>query len=161
MRTERGGNHLVGVETFGDCTFKADVSMKMTCLLESPQQWWALVLSFVTSTVVFARRALVLNRYQSVFSTLGVITWIISLMSGLLFWLTLNALTANVAIQLTTGILSTTVAWLVYVLLINGRLQYPTKQQWISLLFHVGTEALILLQVRIVVDSASKECVLD
>jgi hypothetical protein len=133
----------------------------MTCLLETPQQGWALFLSFVTSTVVFARRTLVLNRYERVFSALGVITWLISLTSGLLFWLTLNALSASVLIQLMTGLLSTTLAWLVYVLLINGRLQYPTHQQWISLIFHVGTEALILLQVRLVVDSASESCVLD
>ena len=132
----------------------------MTCFLQSPEQGWALGLSFITSTIVFARRTLVLNRYDSIFSILGGITWFISLTSGLLFWLTLNALTADVSIQLTTGLLSTTLAWLVYVLLINGRLQYPTLQQLISLVFHVGTEALVLLQVRLVVDASSKECVL-
>lgn len=133
----------------------------MTCLLRSVEQWWALALSVVTSTIIFARRVLVLNRYDTVLTRTGLVTWGISLTSGLLFWVTLNALQANVVVQLTTGVLSTTLAWLTYVLLINHSLRYPTAQQWVSLVFHVFTEALILLQVRLVFDAASDECVPD
>lgn len=133
----------------------------MTCLLQSPEQGWALALSFVTSTVLFVRRCLVLNRCERIFSLLGCIAWIISLTSSLLFWLTLNALNANIFIQLSTGVLSTILAWLVYVLLINERLRYPTRQQWASLVFHVATEALMLLQVRLVVDGVTEECVIE
>lgn len=132
----------------------------MTCLLERPEQAWALFLSLVTSTVIFVRRTLVLNRYDRIFSRLGFVTWMVTLTSGLLFWLTLNAITASVAIQLTTGVMSTLLGWLVLVLLVNERLMYPTQQQWASLLFYVCTEALILIQVRLVVNTSSEECVL-
>lgn len=131
----------------------------MTCLLQSLEQWWALALSFFTSTVIFARRVLVLNKYNKVVTRTGLVTWCISLTSGLLFWTTLNALRADIVIQLLTGILSTTLAWLTYVLLINDSLRYPTPQQWISLFFHIFTEALILLQVRLVLDSVTDECI--
>ena len=130
----------------------------MTCLLQSVEQWWALVLSFFTSTIIFARRVLVLNKYDRILTRMGGVAWGISIASGLLFWTTLNALRADIVIQLTTGVLSTTLAWLTYVLLINESLRYPTLQQWISLVFHVFTEALILLQVRLVIDSVTDEC---
>lgn len=133
----------------------------MTCLLQSLEQWWALLLSFFTSTVIFARRVLVLNKYNKVVTRTGLVTWCISLTSGLLFWTTLNALRADIVIQLLTGVLSTTLAWLTYVLLINDSLRYPTPQQWISLFFHIFTEALILLQVRLVFDSVTDECTPD
>ena len=130
----------------------------MTCLLQSAEQWWALALSFVTSTIIFARRVLVLNKYDRILTRTGIVTWGISLASGLLFWTTLNALRSDIFVQLATGVLSTILAWLTYVLLINDSLRYPTPQQWVSLLFHISTEALILLQVRLVFDSIDDEC---
>ena len=101
---------------------------------------------------------MVLNKYNKVVTRTGLVTWCISLTSGLLFWTTLNALRSDIVIQLLTGVLSTTLAWLTYVLLINDSLRYPTPQQWISLFFHIFTEALILLQVRLVFDSVTDEC---
>ena len=142
-------------------TFSSTKYKGMTCLLQSVEQWWALVLSFFTSTIIFARRILVLNKYDRILSRTGVVTWGISLTSGLLFWTTLNALRADIVLQLATGVLSTTLAWLTYVLLINDSLRYPTMQQWISLFFHIFTEALILLQVRLVFDSVTDECTPD
>ena len=126
----------------------------MPCLLNGPERWGALGLTLVTSTVVFARRTLVLDSYKNALSPLGVLVWIVTLTSGFLFWVTLNTLSAPIALQLTTGALSTALAWLGFVLLVNGRLQYPTRQQWVSLLFYAVTEALVLLQVRLVVGAA-------
>ena len=133
----------------------------MTCLLATLPQWWALILSFVSSSIIFIRRVLVLNRCQRILSRTGLVTWAISLASGLLFWVTLNSLRVNIAVQIVTGVLSTTLGWLTYVLLINESLRYPTTQQWVSLAFHVVTEALVLLQVRIILDSTIDECTPD
>ena len=125
----------------------------MACTLSAPTQLGAVGLSLATSTVTFARRVLVLNAFAWPPPRVQYVAWFVSLWSGLLFWITLNSLRAPLPEQLATGILSTTLAWLTYVLLVNKRLQYPTRQQRVSLVFHVVTEALILLQVRLVVTS--------
>lgn len=114
-------------------------------------QWTVLTLSVLTSSIVFTRRALVLNRCTSMFSPLRFLTWCVSILSGLLFWTTLNTLRSNILLQLFVGVLSSALSWLVYVLLYNEDFAYPTRQQWFSLVFHVLTEALILIQVRLII----------
>jgi len=126
---------------------------RMSCSLRSPNQMGALGITLVTSTVMFMRRVLVLNAFVWPPPLVQYVTWGISVCSGLLFWVTLNSLRSSLEVQLSTGILSTILAWITYVLLVNQRLQYPSLQQQISLLFHVMTEALVLLQVRLVVMS--------
>lgn len=126
---------------------------RMSCSLRSPNQLGALGITLVTSTVMFMRRVLVLNAFVWPPPTVQYVTWGISVCSGLLFWVTLNSLRSPLEVQLASGILSTILAWITYVLLVNQRLQYPSRQQQVSLFFHVITEALILLQVRMVVMS--------
>lgn len=123
----------------------------MSCSLQSPNQVGALGITLVTSTVMFMRRVLVLNAFVWPPTPVQYVTWGISLCSGLLFWVTLNSLRSSLEVQLSTGILSTVLAWITYVLLVNERLRYPTRQQQVSLFFHIITEALVLLQVRLVV----------
>ena len=125
----------------------------MTCSLQTPEQLSALGISFATSTIMFMRRVLVLNAFVWPPTPVQYVTWMISICSGLLFWVTLNSLRSSLGVQLATGILSTVLAWITYVLLVNRCLRYPTRQQRISLVFHVVTEALVLLQVRLVVES--------
>ena len=110
----------------------------------------ALGISFVTSSVIFARRVLVLHKtiWPPTLSLLA--SWVTSLYAGILFWLSLNALDQHIGYQLLAGVTSTTLAWLVYVLLVNESLALPTRSQWLSLSFYILTEALILLEVRLV-----------
>lgn len=122
----------------------------MSLLLTSSAQWGAIGLSFATSSVIFMRRVLVLKKFTWPLRAYHYVGYSISLASGILFWATLNALTSPVPIQLGLGVTSTTLAWVVFVLLANERLMYPNRQQWVSLVFHVITEALLLFQVRIV-----------
>lgn len=125
----------------------------MSCSLRSPNQLGALGITLITSTVMLMRRVLVLNAFVWPPPLVQYVTWGISVCSGLLFWVTLNSLRSPLEVQLFTGILSTVLAWITYVLLVNQRLQYPSRQQQVSLVFHIMTEALILLQVRLVVMS--------
>ena len=128
----------------------------MSCSLQTPRQLGSLGITFVTSTVMFMRRVLVLNSFVWPPPLVQYVTWVISLCSGVLFWVTLNSLRSPIQVQLTTGILSTVLAWITYVLLVNKRLRYPTRQQRLSLFFHVVTVALILLQVRLVIASLDR-----
>ena len=137
------------------------VNMSMICILTNTAQWIALLISFLSSSVIFIRRCLVLNKWEHICTPMNGVVWFISITSGVLFWVTLNALRSPIIIQIVTGVLSTILAWLVYVLLVNERLMYPSKQQWMSLLFHVLTEALVLLQVRLVIDNTNESCVLS
>lgn len=123
------------------------------CSLNSTNQWAAIAITLVTSTVIFMRRVLVLNAFAWPPKPVQYVTWGISVCSGLLFWVTLNSLYSSIQVQLATGLLSTILAWITYVLLINERLFLPTRQQRVSLFFHVVTEALVLIQVRLVVTS--------
>lgn len=123
----------------------------MACALASAEQLGAVALTLLTSTLIFARRVLVLNAFVWPPRPMQYATWALSLFSGLMFWVSLNALRASVQVQIATGILSTVLAWITYVLLVNDALRYPTRQQRVSLLFHVITEALVLVQVRLVV----------
>ena len=125
----------------------------MSCSLRSPNQLGALGITLITSTVMLMRRVLVLIAFVWPPPLVQYVTWGISVCSGLLFWVTLNSLRSPLEVQLFTGILSTVLAWITYVLLVNQRLQYPSRQQQVSLVFHIMTEALILLQVRLVVMS--------
>lgn len=134
----------------------------MTCALQAPEQWGALALSFVTSTVIFLRKMLVLNRYAKTQSSYAFVAWFLSLVSGILFWITINSLQSLVTIQIATGVLSTTLAWVVLVLLVNESLQYPTRQQWVSLAFYALTEGVTLIQVRLIVDASQEhQCVVS
>lgn len=123
----------------------------MACALASAAQLGAVALTLVTSTLIFARRVLVLNAFVWPPRPMQYATWVLSLFSGLMFWVSLNALRASVQVQIATGILSTVLAWITYVLLVNDALRFPTRQQRVSLLFHVVTEVLVLVQVRLVV----------
>ena len=125
----------------------------MSCSLTSLNQLGAVGISFVTSTVMFMRRVLVLNAFVWPPTLVQYVTWAISICSGLLFWVALTSLRSSLEIQLSTGSLSTILAGITYVLLVNRRLRYPTRQQRVSLAFHVVTEALVLLQVRLVIES--------
>ena len=120
-------------------------------LLARPAQWGALGLTLLTSTIIFARRVLVLNRLACPPRGLQPVAYGVSLVSGLLFWATLNATKGDeVGVQLLLGLQSTTLAWLVLVLLVNERLRFPTRQQWLGLVFYLVTETSILFQVRLV-----------
>ena len=125
----------------------------MSCSLLTSNQLGALGITFVTSTVMFMRRILVLNAFAWPPTPVQYVTWGISICSGLLFWVTLNSLRSSLSIQLATGTMSTILAWITYVLLVNKCLRYPTRQQKVSVVFHIVTEALVLLQVRLVVMS--------
>jgi hypothetical protein len=119
-------------------------------LLSDPKQWGALGLTVVTSTIIFFRRILVLDKYKCPLRRVHFAAYGVSLVSGLLFWASLNAITSSISEQFLFGITSTTLAWLVYVLMVNERLMYPSRQQWVSLLFHIITEGSLLFQVRLV-----------
>jgi hypothetical protein len=126
-------------------------------LLESPRQWGALGLSLVTSSVIFARRVLVLKKFTWPLKVYHYATYVISITSGVVFWATLNALRHTIAIQLVLGVTSTVLAWVVFVLLVNESLQYPSRQQWVSLAFHIITEATLLFQVRLVLTDGDEK----
>lgn len=122
-------------------------------LLESPRQGAAVGLALVTSTIVFFRRLFVLERFRWPPTRLQCLAYGVSLMSGLLFWSTLNAVQQDDAtIQMAFGMLSTTLSWLVLVLLVNDPgFHVPSWQQWASLGFYVLTEVSILVQLRLVI----------
>jgi hypothetical protein len=117
----------------------------------TPNQVASLGLTALTSTIIFVRRVLVLEKTSPFPRTYHFASYCISLTSGLLFWATLNALKRDVLLQLSLGILSTTLSWLVYVLLSNERLMFPSRSQLVSLFFHVVTELSLLFQVRLIV----------
>ena len=120
-------------------------------LLTSPRQWGAIGLTLMTSSMIFARRVLVLEKFTWHPKVYHYATYAISLTSGILFWATLNSLRASVLLQLMFGITSTLLAWVGYVLLVNERLMFPSTQQWMSLAFYVITEATLAFQVRLVI----------
>ena len=110
----------------------------------------ALGLSLLTSSIIFFRRTFVLNKFSKTFRWYVVVLYVISIFSGLLFWTTLRLFSTHLIIQIIVGFISTILGWLSLVLLVNDRLQYPTNQQLIALLFYIATETLSLLQVRFV-----------
>lgn len=114
-------------------------------------QWAALGISLVTSTLIYLRRALVLNVRLFPPRRVHVVTYALSLVAGVMFWVTVNSIQRGVALQLSAGLVSTTLVWTVYVLLVNGSARPPTRSQWISLGFHVVTEASLLMQVRLTI----------
>lgn len=114
-------------------------------------QWAALGLGQFTSAVMFVRRILAMNRFRWPPTRVHLISYIVSVFSGLMFWTTLNALTMPLGTQLLFGATYTTLSWLVVCLVVNERLQYPTVQQWVSLVFYLITETSILLQVRFII----------
>lgn len=117
--------------------------------ITSSHQWIALALTVVTTSAIFARRVLVLQKYCAPPKPYHYITYAISILSGLVFWTSLNMLSMSVVVQLLFGVTSTTLSWVVLVLLVNERLKFPSRQQWMSLVFYVLTEASFLIQVRL------------
>ena len=68
----------------------------------------------------------------------------------LCFWASLNSVYRRLWEQLALGITSTSLSWVVLVVIVNEDLCYPTRQQWYSLVFYLVTELSITLQVRFV-----------
>ena len=121
-------------------------------ILEQPSQAAALALSLFTSSLIFIRSTLVLNKYICPPKRFHILAYVFALMSGLMFWVTVNAVNEPIEIQLLSGFTASTLTWVVYVLLVNEKLTYPSKQQLVSWLFHIITEASILLQVRLILN---------
>ena len=113
------------------------------------RQWGALGASLLTSLVVFARRVLVLNAWAWPPPPTHVGALALSLLSGTLFWASLNSVRGTVELQFASGMASTLLSWAVLVLLVNRDLRLPTRQQLASAGFYAITEASILLQARL------------
>lgn len=120
-------------------------------LWESPRQWAALALSLVTATIIFFRRVFVLEKVTVLPKRFHLLPFSISLLSGVVFWVSVNAVTSSALVQLLFGILSTTLSWIVLVFLVNERLAYPSRQQCLALVFYALTEVSFLVQVRLVI----------
>ena len=111
-------------------------------------QWGALGTALLTATVVFVRRVLVFDKWGSL-APAQVGSYALSLLSGATFWVSVNAVRGAAALQFAAGCVSTSLGWSVMVLLVNGTLRLPTRQQWLSLVFYLLTELAVLLQVRL------------
>lgn len=122
----------------------------MTHMLSSVNQWGAFGLSVFTSSIIFLRRLFVLNKFRRPIPIVFYLAYFLSLVSGVSFWATLNAVEQQVWEQLTLGITSTTLSWLVLVLIVNEDLCFPTRQQRWSLVFYLLTELSITMQVRLI-----------
>ena len=128
------------------------MTTKMTHLLTSPPLLWALLLSTITSSVIFLRRIFVLNRFRRPVPCIFYAAYALSIVSGVTFWATINTVQQEVWEQLVLGITSTVLSWIVLVLIVNEDLCYPTTQQLWSLLFYIITELSITIQVRLIVN---------
>ena len=111
--------------------------------------WVALGLSQLTALVIFGKRILVLNRWKMPPSQLQISALLVSLLSGALYWVSLNSVNSQIWIQVPIGIWSTVMSWAVYVVLVNDDFYLPSKQQLASLVFYLITETLIILQTRL------------
>ena len=124
----------------------------MAHLLSSANQWGAFLLSLITASIIFLRRIFVMNRFRRPIPHVFYVAYGLSLVSGVSFWATLNAVQQELWEQLTLGITSTTLSWVVLILIVNEDLCYPTRQQYWSLLFYLLTELSITMQVRLIVN---------
>ena len=122
----------------------------MPRLLAQGTQWTAIFLSLFTASVIFLRRIFVLNRFRRPIPRVFGAAYLLSLVSGLCFWASLNSVYRRLWEQLALGITSTSLSWVVLVVIVNEGLCYPTRQQWYSLVFFLVTELSITLQVRFV-----------
>ena len=93
-----------------------------------------------------------MNRFRRPIPHVFYVAYGLSLVSGVSFWATLNAVQQELWEQLTLGITSTTLSWVVLILIVNEDLCYPTRQQYWSLLFYLLTELSITMQVRLIVN---------
>lgn len=125
----------------------------MGTIVFTSNQIGAIVLSLVTSTIIFLRRMFALNRVRWPLPGVYVFAYALSLLSGVSFWITLNSIERSLPEQLWFQTTSTLLAWLVLVLIVNETVMYPTRQQWFSLLFYLLTELSIAFQVRLVIRS--------
>jgi hypothetical protein len=127
---------------------------RMPRLLARGIQWVAVLLSLFTASVIFLRRIFVLNRFRRAVPRVFGAAYLLSLVSGLCFWASLNSVYRTMWEQLALGVASTGLSWVVLVVIVNEDLCYPTRQQWYSLLFYLVTELSITLQVRFVLSDS-------
>ena len=128
---------------------------RMSHLLSQGSQWGAIFLSLFTASIIFLRRIFVMNRFRLPIPRVYYVSFGLSLVSGLTFWATLNSVYQELWEQITFGIISTTLSWVVLVLIVNEDVCFPTRQQWYSYLFYVLTELSITLQVRLVLNDST------
>ena len=122
----------------------------MASLLSHGNQWGAILLSLFTASIIFLKRIFVMNRFRRPVPNVFYMGYGLSLVSGLSFWATLNSVYQELWEQLIFGLISTTLSWVVLVLIVNEDLCFPTRQQWYSFVFYFITELSITLQVRLV-----------
>ncbi len=142
----------IGSKTNEKKTLPITTYNKMTHLLTSPRLLWALLLSTITSSVIFLRRIFVLNRFRRPVPCIFYAAYALSIVSGVTFWATINTVQQEFWEQLVLGITSTILSWIVLVLIVNEDLCYPTTQQLWSLLFYLITELSLTIQVRLIVN---------
>ena len=99
--------------------------------------------------MVFGRQLFALNYASRHPTRLQVSAFGISVLSGTLYWISLNTVRGGLALQLSSTLLASTTSWSVLVLLVNQTLQLPTRQQWMSLGFYLFTDLSYLTQMRL------------
>ena len=117
-----------------------------------------LYFALVNSLLIFTRRIFVINKYKFPIKSTHLVSVFLTFMSGVTFWVSVNSIKSNIGIQITSGTISTILSWSSMIYLVNDeKVQLPSKQQLVSLLFYILTELSVLIQARIVVGET--ECV--
>ena len=111
-----------------------------------------LYFALANSLLIFTRRIFVINKYKFPVKGTHLVSIFLTFMSGLTFWVSVNSIKSNIGIQITSGTISTILSWSSMIYLVNDeKVQLPSKQQLVSLIFYILTELSVLLQARIVV----------
>tara|TARA_A100001015_G_scaffold200270_1_gene223623 strand:+ start:897 stop:1274 length:378 start_codon:yes stop_codon:yes gene_type:complete len=117
-----------------------------------------LYFALINSLLIFVRRIFVINRYKFPVKVTHIASVFLMFMSGLTFWVSVNSIKNNIWTQITSGTISTILSWSSMIYLVNDeKIQLPSRQQIISLVFYILTELSVLIQARVVIGET--ECV--
>ena len=107
------------------------------------------------SVVSWLYLVLSMNRYRGVFNFRRVDLWsfLIYVHAGFIRWVAALALyKKDVAMQIVSSLLGSTLAWVSFVIVFNDAFLVPSYQQWVALVMSLVVTALWEVQNRLVFD---------
>lgn len=113
----------------------------------------SLGLEAFVSTVIFLQKLFVLEKKKFCLPPPHIyIAYAVTLSAGLVFWVSLVAVTGDVLTQLSFGFTYSVMSWTSLVVVVNEKLMFPSRNQVYALGFRLLTNLGYQLQLRLVLN---------
>ena len=117
----------------------------------------ALLLNVSVAVLSWIRQHYMLNKRIFPLRSFSRQSFLMLLVSGITWWISIDAIDSNAALQVCAGLIATVFTWFAKCIIVNERYFPITPVQYAALPFQFFTEVLRQMQIWLLVDAASRD----